>query len=69
MIGVKGERSVKKCTGNFLTPQIIAKASLSICAYLCSVFASVPEAKAMGRLVPSFITWESTAPISTGDAS
>ena len=44
-------------------------ASLSICTYLCSVFARVPEAKAMGRLVPSFITWDSTAPIFTGDAS
>ena len=54
---------------NFLTPQIIAKVSLSICAYLCSVFVNVLEAKAMGRSVPSFITWDNTAPTPTGDTS
>ena len=58
-----------KYTWNFLTSQIIAKASLSICAYPCSVFVSVLEAKTMGRSVPSFITWDNTAPIPTGDAS
>ena len=58
-----------KYTWNFLTSQIIAKASLSICAYPCSVFLSVLEAKAMGCSVPSFTTWEDTAPIPTGDTS
>ena len=58
-----------KYTWNFLTSQIIAKASLSVCAYPCSVFLSVLEAKAMGCSVPSFTTWEDTAPIPTGDTS
>ena len=65
MYNVK-ERPNKYIMELLFTPQIIDKASLSICAYFCSVLVSVLEAKAMGRSIPSFITWDSTAPIPTG---
>ena len=46
----KVNKRPKKYIWNYFTPQIIDRASLSICVYFCSVLVSVLEAKAIDQV-------------------
>ena len=50
-------------------PHIMDNASLSICAYLCSVLVNDQDAKATGLSLPQGLTGERTAPMPVGEAS
>ena len=50
-------------------PHIMDNASLSICAYLCSVLVNDQDAKATGLSLPQGLMGERTAPMLVGEAS
>ena len=50
MICVQGEGAAKQIHMKLLYPQIIDKASLSVCAYFCSGLVSVLGCKSLGTV-------------------